>query len=349
MKADSAAGRIQSVDTFRVIAIFAVILIHTEPYSGAATPSGLPYLGVVINQLARFSVPYFFIISGFFWGSKLTNSSQLEESTNRTIRRILIIFIAWSIIYLMPTTYFNWQKIESIDAASILLNKLKYLSRSPWVAMLEGTREHLWFLSSLISCLVISTIFIRLQLQRSLIILAIVLYTIGLAGKAYTDTPLGFHSNFNYRDGPFFGLLFFITGYLLNQKKPASSWLFLGITVTIIGFLVHFLELFVLQHYWKTSMYQDYVFGTYFSGLGVALIALSGSPSLRLPGLSSLGPLVLGIYVVHIMFIDLLGPVKELIPIGSMRELGFPLIVFIFSAVTVSALSFGRLTRKIVA
>ena len=66
--------------------------------------------------------------------------------------------------------------------------------------------------------------------------------------------PAGLHVTFNFRDGPFFSLIFFVTGYFLHKR--------------------------------------DYVAGTYFFGVGVALIALSDSPWLPSPRLAAIGPYV---------------------------------------------------------
>lgn len=53
-------------------------------------------------------------------------------------------------------------------------------------------------------------------------------------------------------------------------------------------------------------MAQDFVLGTYFYGLGITMLALSDPAPLRFPRLAGLGPLVLGIYASHFLFVDLL-------------------------------------------
>lgn len=61
-------SRIESVDLFRLLAIFCVIMIHAKPFLGSTLfGCGVNnYLGIFINQISRFAVPFFFTISGFF-------------------------------------------------------------------------------------------------------------------------------------------------------------------------------------------------------------------------------------------------------------------------------------------
>ena len=55
--------RLQSVDVMRVIAITAVIAIHTIPFTPPSVPIGQSFdLATVVNGLARFAVPLFFIL-----------------------------------------------------------------------------------------------------------------------------------------------------------------------------------------------------------------------------------------------------------------------------------------------
>ncbi|WP_081367541.1 acyltransferase family protein [Alteromonas mediterranea] len=46
----------------RVIAILAVIIIHTKPFFLAGNSN----IGIFLHQVYRFAVPFFFVISGYF-------------------------------------------------------------------------------------------------------------------------------------------------------------------------------------------------------------------------------------------------------------------------------------------
>ena len=66
----TAAERIQSVDVFRVLAIAAVIALHTAPHTGPDAVGLRVDVRTVFDQLERFAVPLFFMLSGYFWAGR---------------------------------------------------------------------------------------------------------------------------------------------------------------------------------------------------------------------------------------------------------------------------------------
>jgi surface polysaccharide O-acyltransferase-like enzyme len=262
--------------------------------------------------------------------------------------RIAVVFCAWSAIYLWPTNTAEVMALGPLGLLKVIQTNLLNTLQDPATAIFQGTKGHLWFLPSLLCCLAISAILLSRNMERSLVAVSIVLYGVGLAGKAYSDTPIGFVTRFNFRNGPFFGLVFFVTGYLLQHRGPQDSRLRYGLLLTGCGTCIHFIEIFVLNKYWGTALFQDYVVGTYFSGVGLALIALSNSPLLRFRFTSLVGPLVLGIYAIHVLFIDLLSPIDELLSGNAIWAACFPVVVFFLSVFATYALSRVPLTRRIV-
>jgi surface polysaccharide O-acyltransferase-like enzyme len=350
MTNSSHQGRIQSVDTFRLLAIFAVIVIHTTPFSKNSVAIGTSLdLALVLNQLARFAVPYFFLISGYFWATKFSNGEPLRKPTLVMAKRIVAIFLAWSVIYLLPTNLVEALKYGPIGPVKTVYWNIADALSDPVLLLFQGTKVHLWFLVGLLTCLAISGLLLSRGMIRSLIVLSLLLYVVGLLGKAYADTPVGFHATFNFRNGPFFGLIFFVTGYLLHRLKPKASWFLWGTAIGSLGVCLHFGEIYALHSYWGTSMSQDYLVGTYFVGVGVGLMALSDLPFLRVPLLSFFGPLVLGVYAVHFVFVDMLHPLdKELTGI-AIWEIAYPVTVLVLSTLTAYGMSRVRIFRPIVA
>ena len=343
-------NRIQSVDAIRVLAIVSVIVIHTAPFqTQPLLGEGELYAAIIINQVARFAVPFFFILSGYFWALKFSNDSMVIQPTLKVIKRIALIFIAWSLIYSLPLNLAETFSVPPLGPITVMYEVLiTAFKDSPLDLILEGTKVHLWYLMSLLLSLAISAVFLRFQLRLPLLVLAVILFAIGLAGKAYRDTPLGFIVAFNFRDGPFFSLIFFVTGYFLQRRGPSDKWLVPGIFLTVLGLIMHFTELMALHRFWGTSMLQDYVLGTYFMGLGVALIALSNTKYLHLTFLTYFGPFVLGIYVSHLGFITLLKPLNRKYAGDWIWELTYILLVFLLSYLLTFLLSKFRFTRKIV-
>lgn len=92
---------IKSIDAMRAIAILAVVLIHTTTKTLEFTHYNLvnyPWT-LLLNQLSRFAVPLFFLISGFV----LELSSRPDESyltfLKKRFMKIFIPYVFWSLIY----------------------------------------------------------------------------------------------------------------------------------------------------------------------------------------------------------------------------------------------------------
>jgi len=70
--------RIKSVDVIRLLAITAVIVIHTSTFKNI--PGDLyENLFIILNQLSRFAVPFFFVIAGYFWGKKIRSGDSVTQ------------------------------------------------------------------------------------------------------------------------------------------------------------------------------------------------------------------------------------------------------------------------------
>lgn len=304
------AGRIDSVDTVRLLAITAIIAIHSGPFR--ATPpdpsADWYWLGVAVNQLARFGVPFFFIVSGYFFGYKVRGGSAPLEIAGKTSKRIFALFVTWSLLYLLP---YNFSSIASLGVSGPLQlagEQIQLLIDEPSRLIFVGAKGHLWFLSSLIVCTLLSAVLLRYRLAWLLVGLAIGCYLVGTLAKAYEATPWGIEFDFNTRNGPFFGLIFFVTGYLLAGVRNRANWFLYGCVLLLVGGALQLWEANYLATSYAATPYPDFVFATYLFGLGSALVALSNHPLLCNKKLATVGQLTLGIYALHYMFVDLLKP-----------------------------------------
>jgi len=136
------------VDVFKLLAITAVIAIHTEPFRGSASGESnlYQYLGVLINQLSRFAVPFFFVISGYFWGTKIKGSVSVASVSISIAKRICLIFAAWSVIYALPYNISSIFEHGLLGSITVAYCNLINLSKDPVTLMMQGTKVHLWFL-----------------------------------------------------------------------------------------------------------------------------------------------------------------------------------------------------------
>lgn len=92
---------VKSVDYIRVLAILAVVLIHTTTRTLEASKfnlMGFP-LTIFLNQIARFAVPIFFLISGFVLEISSTDNLSYLSFLKKRLSRIFIPYVFWSAIY----------------------------------------------------------------------------------------------------------------------------------------------------------------------------------------------------------------------------------------------------------
>ena len=339
--------RIESVDLFRLIAMFGVVILHTAPFHADIAPASslYRYLDLLCDQLPRFAVPFFFVISGYFWGVKLKQGAPLLSTSFVMGKRIGMILLAWSLIYLLP---FNYHAMPSeLGFMEMIGWNIHYLLAHPMQLLMEGTKIHLWFLVSLLYALLLSTLLLHYHKRHWLLGVGVGLYLFALLAKAYLKTPIGIEFAFDTRNGPFFSTLFFVTGYLLAQRQRAKRWLWYGVALSLIGTLLQGVEIVTLWKLFGTNPKQDFVMSTYLIGVGVAMIALSNHPRLRIQRVSHLGKMVLGVYAIHFIFVELLLPIDQLND-SILWELSYTLLVFLLAVGSTWLLSKSHLTAWLV-
>ena len=72
-----------SVDALRVFAILAVIWLHTGPFVPVEFPDSprlSEVVGMALDGLALFAVPYFFMASGFFFGRSYRDGRRMARA-----------------------------------------------------------------------------------------------------------------------------------------------------------------------------------------------------------------------------------------------------------------------------
>ncbi len=304
-------------------------------------------LSLLINQLARFAVPFFFVMSGYFWGMKIKNAISPANISFSMAKRIILIFAVWSIVYMLPYNLSSMAEYGLLGPIKTDYWNLITLIEHPLTLLMQGTKVHLWFLIALLYSLGISYFLVGKKYYKTLIAVSVTLYSIGLLAKAYSDTPFGINTEFNTRNGPFFSTIFFVSGYFLSKCKPNQRWFLIGVAFLVLGWIIHFSELYILWMLYGTTPYQDYLIGTYFMGIGAAVASLSNNVLFRNELLRDVGKFTLGIYAIHFIFVDLLKPIGKLTS-SPLWEIGYIFFVLMFSFASVIALSKNKFTRRIV-
>ena len=225
------------VDVVKCICAFLVCIIHIKPFAGDWTGAA-PLNFALQNCLCRIAVPFFFVASGFLLFRK---TDFCPEGTDRV--------------------------------KNYCLKTLRLLGT--WTFLLfVGNRDHLWYLGALVFATALIGVMMRCGVKlRTMLIIAAVLYVIGLFGDAYAGfaAPLQRYMLFNAlrksyvilfrktRNGLFFGLLYVLIGAAFAQKR-----IVMRSRTACAGFVVSMLllgaEAYCLQRFSTPADYNMYVF-----------------------------------------------------------------------------------------
>ncbi len=294
--------RITSIDSLRILAILAVICIHSHPFS---------QLTWLINHSAHFAVPYFFIVSGYFFSRKVQSTSLVGKLFIRYAKRLTLILIVWILIYLFVPFAFSLNSLfEQHNILQVLYwnvyDKMTWIFDNPvtflFRAGIPGKGDHLWFIVSLIIALGILSLLIVLKRQNKIFFVAIPLYIFALLAGAYATTPIGIEVDFQSNNGPFVSTLFVAIGWWLAQSdyKPTLVVAWMAI---IGGFIVKTLEASILQYFFDIPFSQPYLIGTVIFGTGFMFLALAKPNLGQNTPFPYFGQFTLGVYVSHVLIL----------------------------------------------
>lgn len=228
------------INNLRLIALFAVIVLHTtspvlETYNKGSL--SVWFVGDFYNTLTRFAVPVFVMISGALL---LHRDYQLSEFLKKRLIRIVIPFLFWSCVYIgyefynedLTYTGINWETIKQV------LHLLKY-----------GSSYHLWYVYMLIGLYLFVPViskFVRNATENEVLYFLIVWFVIMLLSQPYLSR---FKPSIDVRN--FEGFVgYLVLGHYLAFKplpnKRIGIWAFIFLAC-LSGFSVGTYLLY--QHY----------------------------------------------------------------------------------------------------
>ena len=317
------------LDSLRALAAFAVVTLHTHPAldmepllpeaAGSLASMGL-------NILALFAVPFFFCAAGYFMAQAASGPKGLGPAVSGVVRRTLGFLVFWSVIYcLVPALDDLAQYGPTVGVALALEQSAHYIARSPLHFLLNGGSYQLWFLSTLIQAALLVWAFERMGRLRLLAALAIVLYLSGLFGQGYRGLS-PFPIPCNTRTGPFFGLLPFVLGYMVQGRgfigRKHLPLLLMGAGLALI------LAEIALLNSWNGHRVGHYYLGSAPLGIGVLLFGLSRPVFAAGTVLPRLGRMSLGIYGSHVIFTNWVEEMDLVFQDSLAWQFLYPLLVF---------------------
>lgn len=308
------------LDALKIVAAFFVVCIHVH-FPGD--------LGRCVIAVARFAVPFFFMVSGFF--SYYENKSVLEAKYKRKIKHVVVLLLGGCALY-FP---FGLAKALAGGSAVSYLGKIFSLTSIAEFLIFNNTSvsEFLWFLPALIYTYVVFFLFEKKGITKKLYFLIPLLFLSGVALREITEVASGLpaimQKSYVYRNFLFTGLPFFMLGHFikaneekLKEKLSLPVLLFMMIAGNAESIAVDMLHL-------QKSIYV----GTFVSVFALFVFAIKYENKNNFRRISYAGAQYsFYVYVIHVMVRDVIKQTGGIIHvIGKILEKTvyvYPFIVF---------------------
>ena len=286
-----------NIELVRALSFVMVIIIHVANYFCRAFENigmGEYLFSLILNTLARVSVPCFFMISGALL---LGRDETMQKSIRRVIRFVLVL-IVWTIIYYVFNTYYMNQTVE-----------LKKILEVP-------AEAHLWYLYVMIPIYLVLPFLQGMcrgmdkKLERAFLIMGSVIVVL---------QPILFYSRIKlYYNIPIFGnrvyIYYLFLGYFIEKYKdqiPKKKGLWL--TVYLAGSASTVIATTIGSTIMGDHMEQLLTYGCPFIIISSAaffiMILQAGDGHIQLKesvirAINLCCGCSFGIYLIHILFLD---------------------------------------------
>lgn len=329
--------RILYIDFIRIVSILFVLFIHTTSIDMANNASGINLkVLTILNIFVRPAVPLFFMISGALLLSR-DNTLSLTYTWKKRIPKIVIPFIAWSVISLIVIRLHAHETTNFIKPILAIYHQ-----------PISGT---LWFMYPLIAIYLISPLLKAFvdNISKTTFIYTLVIWFIfsSLLPTLSTFIPSVYAS---YLIGYSTGSLLFISGYvgyfllgyfLVKYKFPYKKYYWL-LLILIIGF-ISFIQIFLTNKLVRISQnITHYVASAFIVILSVLLFLILKHVGEKINSnhatkiISFFAPLVFGMYLMHNLFILVLDPyLINILPTNNL----FSVFIRYFVVILVSAVA----------
>lgn len=318
----------QSMDLCKLIASVFVVLIHIDLPDKA---------GEFADCIARFAVPVFFAISGYF--SFGINSDKIKRRALSILKIYIfatVFYIAWQCL--------NTEVFSGVSFKETLSNYFEEPSVAKWFIVGSAPfTSHTWYLHAILTCYVILWFYVRFGEKdgvnyNALYIVGIVGILIHIAFGTNANASGNNFSNLIYRNALFFGLPMFAAGMFIKEhgekiKESFKLNLAKEIGIVIFGIVLSLIQLEGLG-------IAELPVGALIEAVGLMLM-MSNHPQI-LPAkydcvFKSFGNVSLVVYVIHIFFIQLINSLSSRVMFFErINSDGWlkPVAVIVFSLIT---------------
>lgn len=225
------------IDVARLFFCICIVFLHSGAYHMA------PGEWYVLHCLLRLAVPFFFVVSGYFWGRGLhCGHADLRERLIHYINRLLYPYVVFSMINIVLAVL--EMVLNGVDGRKIVFRVLRSILFYPYGA--------LWYVWASMIAVILLSWFIKREKLKLGILLGIILYCLALLMNSYYFLTEGtkiqrivdiyLKITTSARNGIFVGFIFMAIGVSLArademQKERGMGLYWLLLTASFIGLL----------------------------------------------------------------------------------------------------------------
>lgn len=324
------------INALKIIAAFFVVGIHVH-FPGD--------FGRAFVAVARFAVPFFFMVSGFF--SYYDDKSVLDAKYKRKISHVAVLFLGGTLLYFLFNIAVAVVNSDVKNYLSELLTAENFIS----FLLFNHTcvSDFLWFLPALIYVYAVFFLFEKKGLTKKLYFLIPVLFFAGVLIRELPEFIDGMPSLFSKaylcRNWLFVGLPFFMAGHYIRINEEKLTRKFSDISLALI-MLVSTAEAVIVD---MLHVQKALYIGTFFAVISLFVFVLKKEGKIKSGKIAYLGAeYSLYVYIFHIMIKNVLTRVLSTGILASAGEVLVPVMPFIVFALTLFASAVYVYLKKII-
>ena len=260
------AAKYDTVDLFKFIGSIFIFLMHLNMFGDSSM------LRFSWELLARWAVPFFFIVSAFFLFSKEVDNNIDKQTLKKYLKRLSILYLAWFIINTPSIVYLRLIRpgTGKIDT---------------WISFIKGallssTFTGSWFLLSSAFSAGLLYLLSKRYCTKTCLFISFVPLLLCILSSAYGGLlPESVSTVLRWLNFPlnlFGGLFYFSLGKLIYEKKemifkvPSVLILF----ITILSFVFYFVEIQLTTRL-KRYHSSDFAFALVPLSVSIALFCIT--------------------------------------------------------------------------
>ena len=234
-----------TIDLARLFFCICIVFLHSGAYHL------LPGEWFFLHCILRLAVPFFFVVSGFFWGLSIyQGDKELNTCLKNYERRLILPYIVFSIINIVLAVtemILNGEKIYKI-AFKIIRSIIFY----PYGA--------LWYVWASMVAVILLFWFIKKEKITLAIVIGVILYGLALLMNSYYFlidglwvqklVDLYLKITTSARNGVFVGFIFIGLGVCLakyRRKLQEIRWMVISLIIMAISYMILIGEVIFIQ------------------------------------------------------------------------------------------------------